>query len=181
MHPALRLENLEDLSLSLQRQARMLVSSINVNPLLPVWYANLSHSIPTQNAIEAAQAAGEPIFAVIGAEIAVRVLSKLRNGPPGVYPKLWARAWPWIELLHTYRQHLNGLTQKRTLYAAFVSTLGNFRAFNPDQPVEATPGVRIVVGAVWELALDGNDDAALRNVSYQGVPAEKISYTESKK
>ncbi|KAJ7756353.1 hypothetical protein B0H16DRAFT_1539655 [Mycena metata] len=182
MHPAFRLENLEDLSPSLQRQANMcltsnlakhwstgkmiVVSSTNVDPLLPVWYANLSHIVPTQDAIEASQAAGEPIFAVLGAELAVRMLSKLRYGPPGVYPKLWARAWPWIELLHTYRQHLNGLTQKRALYAAFVATLANFRAFNSDQPVEATPGVRVVVGAAWELALDGNDDAALRNVSY---------------
>ncbi|KAJ7161125.1 hypothetical protein C8R46DRAFT_359955 [Mycena filopes] len=152
MHPAFRLENLKSLSPSVQLRANLCSTSFqinrnqptfasetfaitpeNVEPLLPVWYANLDPAtIPNVDAIDAAQLAGERIHAVLGAELALKAIWGVKNVPPEVYPKLWARVWPWMQFLHTYRQHLNLNSRKeQDLYAPFVQTLRVFQRCNP--------------------------------------------------
>ncbi|KAJ7151954.1 hypothetical protein C8R46DRAFT_1303193 [Mycena filopes] len=184
MHPAFRLENLDALSPALQDAASQLMEGKNprllpgqllvfnlsvdaVRSLLPVWYENLDPVyIPTVGQIDAALIADHRIDHAVAAVYALRALVMLRDTREGIYSKLWTRTWLWIEFLHTCAECLNALPPKTELYGIFVAVFVQFQAHGCRAPVESTPGVRTIVGAAWEVILEGTDEQALRNVSF---------------
>ncbi|KAJ7151931.1 hypothetical protein C8R46DRAFT_1121564 [Mycena filopes] len=185
MHPAFRLGNLDALSPALQDAASQLLESKNPNrrslpdqllifklgvgevrSLLPVWYDNLDPAyIPTVAQIDAAQVADDRIDRAVAAVLALQAIVMLRDTPEGIYPKLWTRTWPWIEFLHTYAECLIALPPQTELYGLFVAVFVHFQVRGCREPVESTPSVRTVVGAAWDLIIQGTDEKALRNVS----------------
>ncbi|KAJ7153320.1 hypothetical protein C8R46DRAFT_474392 [Mycena filopes] len=135
--------------------------------LLPVWYANLDPAyIPTLDVVDAAQVAGDRIDRALGAVYALRALVMLRDRAEGIHTKLWVRTWPWIEFLHIYAESLIGIPLKPELYGIFVAVFVHFQAFGCQEPVESTPGVRAVVGAAWDILIQGTDEKTLRDVSF---------------
>ncbi|KAJ6563150.1 hypothetical protein DFH09DRAFT_1159403 [Mycena vulgaris] len=187
MHPALRLSNLDAFSPSVRETANSLLSGGEVYTIgsdgvgyilggrlsellafLPVFYANLDPAgIPSSDTIAAMYAAGNHIDAVAAAAFSLDAISKLPIIPRDVYPELWVRAWFWIEWLHTYREHLHRLPDPKYLYGMFAELVIQCRAAGLEELVGATPGVRQVVVAAWNLCLDGPDPGAngLRSVS----------------
>ncbi|KAJ7618318.1 hypothetical protein DFH06DRAFT_1342592 [Mycena polygramma] len=189
MHPALRPENLSSLSPNLQRVASstaidnfiglsnslgnsryqalsFLASPATVLPLLPVWYKNLDPlGLPNPDDISTAQALGRTIDTVVVALLSLQVIPALRKAPPGVYPELWARVWPWIEFLHIHREHLLALPTKSKLNQIFMKIFVHFQGFGCRELVAATAGVCAVVGSTWDSSLDSGDEDALSNVS----------------
>lgn len=140
-------------------------SAETVLPLLPVWYSNLDTAgIPTPDAIEAAQAIGRRIDAVIMASFSLTMIPMLRKPPTSVYSILWERVWPWVEFLHTYRHHLVDLPKEEDLYATFAMIFVHFQAVQYPHPIASTPGVRAVVGAAWDVLLDAGEPDAIRNI-----------------
>ncbi|KAJ7907535.1 hypothetical protein B0H13DRAFT_2501698 [Mycena leptocephala] len=196
MHPALRLANLSTLPASLRVNSSLLVHAIadgifqrianrilnrasnpyalaftaspaTVVPLLPVWYLCLDPAgIPTSDVIEAAQDVGRRMDVVVTAAFSLRMIPMLRNAPSGVYPILWARFWPWVSFLHTYGYYLVDLPKREDLYATFAMILVHFQAVQYPDPISSTQGVRVVVGAAWDVLLDAGDPDAIRNISF---------------
>ncbi|KAJ7186087.1 hypothetical protein C8R46DRAFT_1289628 [Mycena filopes] len=59
---------------------------------------------------------------------------------------LWTRIWPWIHFLDTYREQLPEATD----YGLFMATILDLQTHQrPRDAVDATPGVRVVVGRAW--------------------------------
>ncbi|KAJ6536955.1 hypothetical protein B0H19DRAFT_1382770 [Mycena capillaripes] len=188
MHPALQLENLATLRPSLRRSASLMLTSNaantrrihgdrplicitpreNILPFLPVWYANLDCAhIPSPDTIDAAQAIGHAVDGVSGAAYSLQAITMLRDAPQDVYPELWSRAWPWIQFLHTYHEHLLALPVKQQLYATFTGVIVHFQiSDNGLRLVASTPGIRAVMGAAWDVLIDGNDAEPMRKVSF---------------
>ncbi|KAJ7106812.1 hypothetical protein C8R43DRAFT_207937 [Mycena crocata] len=146
----------------------MKITPENVEALLPTLFAVLeAGNIPTPDVIEAL---GGQVDSVAIAFYVLTAIPTLRYVSTTVYVELWEHSWPWIDLMHTYRKHLLGLPSARELYGTFVSIFVQLQAHDCRQQVEGTPGVRVVVGAAWDIFLDGpkNDENAahLRNVSF---------------
>jgi hypothetical protein len=102
---------------------------------------------------------------VVTAAFSLRMIPMLRNAPSGVYPILWARVWPWVSFLHTYGYYLVNLPKREDLYATFAMILVHFQAVQYPDPISSTQGVRVVVGAAWDVLLDAGDPDAIRNIS----------------
>ncbi|KAJ6536966.1 hypothetical protein B0H19DRAFT_380169 [Mycena capillaripes] len=188
MHPALQLENLATLRPSLRRSASLMLTSNaantrrihgdrplicitpreNILPFLPVWYANLDCAhIPSPDTIDAAQAIGHAVDGVSGAAYSLQAITMLHDAPQDVYPELWSRAWPWMQFLHTYHEHLLALPVKKQLYATFTGVIVHFQiSDNGLRLVASTPGIRAVMGAAWDVLIDGNDAEPMRKVSF---------------
>ncbi|KAJ6473305.1 hypothetical protein DFH09DRAFT_1219118, partial [Mycena vulgaris] len=193
MHPALRLSNLDTFSPSVRETANSLLSGGQVYMIgsdgvryilggrlseflafLPVFYANLDPAgIPSSDTIAAMYAAGNHIDAVAAAVFSLDIISKLPIIPRNVYPELWVRAWFWIEWLHTYREHLHRLPDPKYLYAMFAELVIQCRAAGLEELVGATPGVRQVVVAAWNLCLDDADPGGNGLRSSLDLPQER--------
>ncbi|KAJ7635687.1 hypothetical protein DFH06DRAFT_1220209 [Mycena polygramma] len=145
-------------------------------PLLPTFYRNLDRAgIPTSEAVDVMYTTGKAIPTVAPAAFALFVIGKMRKLPQDVYPELWARAWPWIEFLHTYHAYLEtrGLIDKMSLYGSFVEICVALQANGFKSLVARTSGARVVVATAWAMTLDGSIERdtevrsfELRNISY---------------
>ncbi|KAJ7906127.1 hypothetical protein B0H13DRAFT_2021555 [Mycena leptocephala] len=88
--------------------------------------------------------------------------------------RLWARAWPWMEFIHTYRNHLPAvpvLQNLRSVYSIFVCTTDLLKGDAvTSRQIDATPGVRSIVVRAWALSLaaeDPGNDIAFRSLCQQ--------------
>ncbi|KAJ7662690.1 hypothetical protein DFH06DRAFT_1325045 [Mycena polygramma] len=173
-HPMLGLENLVKLPAELRRTGNLLlisnsdemrgqILSFNSTPervrsLLPVWFANFDTAgIPSPDAVDAAEAVSETIAAVVGVSFALRMVPSLRDLPEEVQISLWARAWPWIEFLHMYREHLHGLPDRTALYTSLLKAILHFQIYKCRDLVGSTP-VRPIVGVAWDALIDTSGD-----------------------
>ncbi|KAJ6460054.1 hypothetical protein C8R47DRAFT_129582 [Mycena vitilis] len=110
---------------------------------------------------------------VAPAAFALFVIGKMRKLPPDVYPEIWARAWPWIQFLHTYHAYLEtrGLIDKMSLYGAFVEICVALQANGFTSLVAGTPGARVVIATAWAMSLDGSmeRDAEVRSLELRNI------------
>ncbi|KAJ7831075.1 hypothetical protein B0H13DRAFT_2113661 [Mycena leptocephala] len=88
--------------------------------------------------------------------------------------KTVARAWPWMEFIHTYRNHLPAvpvLQNLRSVYSIFVCTTDLLKGDAvTSRQIDATPGVRSIVVRAWALSLaaeDPGNDIAFRPLCQQ--------------
>ncbi|KAJ7184947.1 hypothetical protein C8R46DRAFT_1343919 [Mycena filopes] len=127
---------------------------------LPALYACLDPSaIPTPAALDemlVARISARPLLGKV-----VLALTAVCTFPtsPAASIDIWPRAWAWIEFVFSYRDVLSDLPSEIALCRHFVEVIWNFVSI-PEVAVlvDATPGVRVVVGRAWSCLIDDADE-----------------------
>ncbi|KAJ7673793.1 hypothetical protein DFH06DRAFT_1467237 [Mycena polygramma] len=179
IHPSLRLDRIQKLPLRLKRIATsaaqgsesdtlLLADVVREQPisdsqkmcLWAVFYAILDPArIPTPAALEVSACTLE-ILSVLHS---LGVLVWLPVPDPSTYADIWARVWAWMNFLHTYVVHLQGLAAT-DLYLAFTSLICTIQDQWDGSLISTTPGVCVIVARAWVIFLDSNNGPGLENV-----------------
>ncbi|KAJ7198424.1 hypothetical protein B0H12DRAFT_1226215 [Mycena haematopus] len=178
-HPAVDLQNVQRLPVSLrrvalaacdgsrsyhnlQRAATLARSAAEHHKILflPVFYAILDPAqIPTPVDLESLQP--DTRASVSRASLALGVVfdiidavSKKYPEPDDVGPTLWSRIWPWIFFMHEYREYLRAASVflQTEDYIRFLLFVVDIYGPQPMRDIiSATPGLRVLLATIWTL------------------------------
>ncbi|KAJ7271422.1 hypothetical protein B0H12DRAFT_1303365 [Mycena haematopus] len=178
-HPAVDLQNVQRLPVSLRRVALTACDSSRSYPnlqraatlarsaaehhkilFLPVFYAILDPAqIPTPLALESLHY--DTRTSIACATVALDVVFNITDAatkkypePNDVRPTLWSRTWPWIFFMHEYREYLGSasLFWQSDIYTKFLLFVADI--YDPKRMrdiISATPGVRILLATTWTI------------------------------
>ncbi|KAJ7151788.1 hypothetical protein C8R43DRAFT_950962 [Mycena crocata] len=183
MHPALRIQNLSILPISVRRLANaaaegsikhlanLTTQVVQGNPsqsilLLPVFYTILDPvMIPTLDELDKEFSQTGVVEATRRANICLGLLYQLRGIPSEVFPLLWPRMWQWICFIDM-QPHWNPQGDcefNKILLVPFLLFSRLHRHSVTRTLIHSTPGVGIVVAKIWKMSLQpgyrifGND------------------------
>ncbi|KAJ7648290.1 hypothetical protein DFH06DRAFT_1209891 [Mycena polygramma] len=167
MHPSLRLENLQQLPLSIRRIAseaangsvthlqRLLTilererrPDLRYSASLPVFFVNLDPAgIPT----EAAEIGNENTQRALMAMNSLRLLTNL---PPEAGVDLWPRIWPWMHFFHTYRTVHPKVPLEIHILTDLLMFIDRLHKHGRTLDlISRTPGLRNLITRAWKVIL----------------------------
>ncbi|KAJ7657310.1 hypothetical protein DFH06DRAFT_1297965 [Mycena polygramma] len=197
MHPALRMENISSLPISLRRSASLAKNgslehlrklrtavingpSIEALHLLPVFYIALDPvRIPDIPDLDEKMHLPEVSTSICRAAESLQALNSIQETPPEAYPDLWGRVWPWTQFLDTY-PYCNPVAagKKSTDFSILLfDYIGRFHSHPPTaQIIYSTPGARAFVAKIWPMLLEtGSNVDAFQNLCHFIGSKEAIS------
>ncbi|KAJ7741812.1 hypothetical protein B0H16DRAFT_1890371 [Mycena metata] len=169
-HRSLGLDNLSKLPLTYRRLANAAVNGTVLDLqkflghciaspfskpklFLPVFFANLDPAgIPSVDQLDfVSRGIDSPIARALLSLRALVVGRKSFELPEAASVDLWPRIWQWIYFLDTYREQFPEASDKES-YALYVATILDLQTDRETSDlIDATPGVRVVVGRAWAL------------------------------
>ncbi|KAJ6458327.1 hypothetical protein C8R47DRAFT_1203218 [Mycena vitilis] len=183
MHPALRLERLSTLPVSVrifataaangcEQAMAKVVGRIVLQPelssrFLPVVYANLDPArIPSTEVLDT----GAPDADILSPlSIGLRCLEALtltRSVPTSVYAEVWPRLWIWIQVIEIYRSLLPPQCPVETFIRACLISILEIE--DVAHIIPNTPGTHILAGRIW-AGLDPSMERLALNVGMESL------------
>ncbi|KAJ6517410.1 hypothetical protein C8R47DRAFT_1255011 [Mycena vitilis] len=173
MHPALRLENLDQLPPSMRRVARRACSATRSIDdirriqtyiatatetqtllMLPIFYTNLDPlDVPDQDQYDTENPPADA-ESRIGRALLSLVSLYVLEFPVEIGPEIWPRVWPWVQFIYTYRDHLPNIpSQAEGVFCLeFLMFAGTFaRHEETFSIILSIPGVWFFVAKAWPL------------------------------
>ncbi|KAJ7144491.1 hypothetical protein C8R44DRAFT_725420 [Mycena epipterygia] len=169
-HPALKLENLGNLPISLRRLAipayhgslenlRRVVTSLTDgstpqrSQLLPVLYANLDLTAISGPALDLESAPTSDN--ILRAITSLDGLAAFPEFPDGVLVEFWPRSWQWIQFVYHHRTSLPCARSEKQILANLLLFLRQIfeNTGNSFALIHEVPGVRALVARAWALYL----------------------------
>ncbi|KAF7303431.1 MYND-type domain-containing protein [Mycena indigotica] len=155
-----------------------------VGLLLPVFYstldtqplANLRESMAADDDSEALAAAGELVWRVRASIDALSLLMWYKGIPESAVTELWARLWPWIDLIDEYLEALPALAvsdyplqHTHVLITSVIYWIGKLQPFDTPNDIARVPGFFRVVARGWRYLLFSPDPALAREHAWKVV------------
>ncbi|KAJ6555445.1 hypothetical protein DFH09DRAFT_571042 [Mycena vulgaris] len=174
MHPALSLQSLSQLPISVRRFATAAAAGSEADLIrvaahivktpeqsarfLPVIFATLDPAlIPDADMLDTASPSPSTVSRLSLAYRALAVWG-LICPDSDVYPHIWPRVWRWVQILELHRHFLPDTESAEEVGCRFLAALfGMLHHDKTDKVIHATPGVHAFFGRIW-AALDATYD-----------------------